>query len=252
MANARKTVDQYQACLAGGAAYHRSDRGLLELQGADRATWLNNLVTNVITTLKPGEANYAFALNVQGRCLFDLNMLVLEEDRIWLDIDQRLIEKARTHLERYIITEDVTLTNLTEHSQRIALIGPRAHEAFDQLGFGNLIPMAWLQHVAGNIGNADVRAMRHDFAGLIGVEFITTGEDAAGAIAKIESTAFQLGFATVERPAIEVLRIEGGIPASVEDIDENVVPPETGQIERGISYHKGCYLGQEEIGRAHV
>src|SRR5262249_36866033 len=32
-------------------------------------------------------------------------------------------------------------------------------------------------------------------------------------------------------------------------IDEDVVPPETGQIERGISYHKGCYLGQEVIER---
>ena len=48
---------------------------------------------------------------------------------------------------------------------------------------------------------------------------------------------------------LDVLRIEAGIPWLGRDIDATVLPPETGQIERGISYHKGCYVGQEIIER---
>jgi folate-binding protein YgfZ len=55
------------------------------------------------------------------------------------------------------------------------------------------------------------------------------------------------------RPAgfdtLDVLRIEAGIPWLGRDIDERTLPPETGQVARGISYNKGCYLGQEVIER---
>lgn len=248
MVNSPEISQQYEACLRNVGVYHRADRGLIELQGPDRAAWLNNLVTNVIVNLKPGEGNYAFAVNIKGRTVFDLNMLVLE-DRIWLDIDRRLIENALLHLKHYLITEDVTLTDITEQSLRIAVLGPRAHEIVDKLGLGNLIPMAWLQHTVGQIEKSDVRMMRHDFAGIIGTEFLIQGENAEAATARIVAAAADLGAATVDKAAVEILRIEAGIPASVEDIDEDVVPPETGQIERGINYHKGCYLGQEVIER---
>ena len=46
-----------------------------------------------------------------------------------------------------------------------------------------------------------------------------------------------------------MLRIEAGLPWLGRDLDEHVLPPETGQVERGISFHKGCYLGQEIIER---
>jgi folate-binding protein YgfZ len=55
--------------------------------------------------------------------------------------------------------------------------------------------------------------------------------------------------ARLDAGTVEILRIEAGIPASVADIDGDVLPPETLQIERGISYRKGCYLGQEVIER---
>lgn len=48
---------------------------------------------------------------------------------------------------------------------------------------------------------------------------------------------------------LEVLRIEAGIPWLGRDLDETVLPPETGRKARGVSYTKGCYLGQEILER---
>lgn len=238
-------LSEYTSALTGAALYSISDRGLIEITGKDRASWLHNLVTNEVKKLQPGEGNYAFAVNIKGRCVFDGNMLV-EADRILLDVDLRWIDVAIKHLTRYTITEDVTLKNVSAAYRRVALMGPGAAGVVGRLCGVNLTPMAQLQHVIVKIADADVRMFRNDFAGLPIAEFIipiessdrvTTAFDAAGRLPRISDDA------------VRMLRIEAGIPASVDDIDEDVVPPETMQIERGISYHKGCYLGQEVIER---
>ncbi len=68
----RDMAADYRAIADGPALVDRGERGLLEVTGADRATWLHNLTTNNVKTLAPGEGHYAFVLNVQGRILFDL------------------------------------------------------------------------------------------------------------------------------------------------------------------------------------
>jgi len=49
--------------------------------------------------------------------------------------------------------------------------------------------------------------------------------------------------------ALEMARIEAGIPRFSVDIDETNLAPEAGIEERAISYSKGCYIGQEVIAR---
>ncbi|RIK67028.1 MAG: hypothetical protein DCC65_07345 [Planctomycetota bacterium] len=241
-------LSQYRTCLKQGGWFARPGRGLLEVSGADRAAWLNNLVTNVIKTLQPGEGNYAFAVNVKGRVVFDLNMLVLE-DRIWLDMDSRVFASARAHLDRFIITEDVRLVDISDRHARLAVIGPSAPRAIAELGLENLTPMSQLQHRAARVAHTDLRMIRHDLAGLPGAELILPADQAAWLRGTVAHSCQVNGMAELGPEVFEILRIEAGIPASVDDIDDEVVPPETGQIERGISYHKGCYLGQEVIER---
>src|SRR5205823_13062557 len=49
--------------------------------------------------------------------------------------------------------------------------------------------------------------------------------------------------------ALEMARIEAGIPRFAADMDETNLPPESGIEERAVSYTKGCYIGQEVIAR---
>lgn len=57
------------------------------------------------------------------------------------------------------------------------------------------------------------------------------------------------GITPVGLDALQVLRTEAGIPWSLEDIDNGVLPGETRQVERAVSFQKGCYLGQEVVER---
>jgi folate-binding protein YgfZ len=49
--------------------------------------------------------------------------------------------------------------------------------------------------------------------------------------------------------ALEMVRIEAGIPRFGLDMDESNLPPESGIDSRAVSYTKGCYIGQEVIAR---
>jgi folate-binding protein YgfZ len=51
--------------------------------------------------------------------------------------------------------------------------------------------------------------------------------------------------------ALEIARIEAGIPRFGADMDESNLPPEAGLDARAVSYSKGCYIGQEIINRIH-
>ena len=55
-----------------------------------------------------------------------------------------------------------------------------------------------------------------------------------------------LGDADLER-----LRIEAGTPRFGRELDDRVLPAETGLVERAVSFTKGCYPGQEPIARQH-
>lgn len=238
----------YDAVLNSGGVIERRDRGLIEVTGADRATWLNNLVTNVVKTLSPGEGNYAFCANVKGRIVFDLNILV-RDDAIWVDVDAGWVEKAMSWFDRYIITEDVKLTDRTAEHARIGVVGSAAKETCKALGFGNLVPKAWLQHETHELHGARVTMVRHDFVGLIGAEFLVFGDTREAASTAIIEAARSANAVEMSNELLDTLRIEAGIPASVYDIDEDVIVAEAGQIERGVSYQKGCYLGQEVVER---
>jgi folate-binding protein YgfZ len=56
---------------------------------------------------------------------------------------------------------------------------------------------------------------------------------------------------TLDDTDLERLRIEAGTPRFGHELDDRVLPAETGLVERAVSFTKGCYPGQEPIARQH-
>jgi folate-binding protein YgfZ len=234
---------EYRAARERVALFDRSDRGLAELTGRDRKEWLHNLVTNTVKTLDENRGVYAFAIDLKGRTLFDLNILNLP-DRIWVDILAGACAAALAHLDRYLISEDVRMCEVTERFARLGVAGPESVELAARLGASTPSAMAALDSLP--LEGGEGRLVRHDFAGVIGFELIVPREVAADWWQRLTQgeAVPAAGFA-----ALDALRVEAAIPWLGRDIDDKVIPPETGQVERGISYRKGCYLGQEVIER---
>ncbi len=239
----------YEAVRLAGGFMQNTQRRLVEITGADRASWLHNLTTNTISTLQPGDGNYAFAITIQGRTVCDLNCLVLE-DRLWIDLDGRWADESIAHLGKYRVIEDVDINDVTSAWTRIDVIGPKTATLIERLGLGhNFAVYADLQHSSSQIDGHDVRLVKNDLGPMLAATLYTPSTSADAIQSKVQTLATDLNMVELDQDLLTIIRIEAGVPQSVDDIDSEVIPPETLQTERGISYVKGCYLGQEVIER---
>src|SRR5947208_17144037 len=74
--------------------------------------------------------------------------------------------------------------------------------------------------------------------------------DSLGIVAdKLTNAVKTLGGRLCGWNAFEIARIEASIPRFGVDMDETNIPLEAGLENRGISFNKGCYIGQEVISR---
>src|SRR5271168_5291981 len=123
----------YEALMTSAALLDLSRRGRIRLTGEDRARLLHAMTTNHVQQLKPGDGCYAFFLNAQGRILGDVNLFCLE-DHFLLDTEPETRHKLFEHLDRYIIADDVTLTDETDRLSTIAIEGPEAPAILTKIG----------------------------------------------------------------------------------------------------------------------
>jgi aminomethyltransferase len=114
-----------QALRESAAWVHLPDRGVIAATGEDRARLLHAMCTNDVQSLKPGQAVYAFFLNAQGRILSDA-WILCQPDALWIDVEPECREKVFTHLDKFIIADDVTLEDISSRAPVIELFGPRA------------------------------------------------------------------------------------------------------------------------------
>ena len=82
------------------------------MSGADRASYLQGLLTNDIQALTPGTGCYAAWLTPQGRMLTDLHVFE-SGDMILLDVPADELAATLQRLDQFLFSEDVQLADLS-------------------------------------------------------------------------------------------------------------------------------------------
>lgn len=104
------SLDGYQAVQAQGGVVRRTDRRVLAVSGADRASWLQGLLTNDVEAMSEGDLRYAAYLTPQGRMITDMNV-VAHGNRLLLDVPAPLAAALRDKFDALIFSEDVQITD---------------------------------------------------------------------------------------------------------------------------------------------
>ena len=115
----------YEAARHHAAFVDRSDRARIVVSGADRASFLQGLLTNDVVALKAGQGCYAAYLTPQGRMIADLSVYELG-DVILLTLDRGVKETVLAKLDHVIFSEDVQLGDVTDTFAQIGVVGPDA------------------------------------------------------------------------------------------------------------------------------
>jgi folate-binding protein YgfZ len=127
----------------------------------------------------------------------------------------------------------------------IALVGPEARDVLGRAGLAVPATPAGEDHVAGRLGETGVVAARASDMPAGGWVVHAPGAAVEAATSALRAA----GAAALGAEALDVLRVEDGVPWYGPDVTDANLLHETGRVAQYHSPTKGCYVGQEVIAR---
>jgi len=212
-------------CARRGVLIKPTTLGTIRVTGKDRLTWLNGLVTCDLAPKKPGDAAYGLAVSKTGKIMDEVYVLVGKEE-LWVGVRSDHAAELVSSLDRYLVMEDAEIAVADGFEWRMVM-GARAAEAVAAL------------RAAGAGAGLVLRG------GLATAIVCAPESHAAAVVSAIEAACTPVRLAS---PAgWERLRVEHGIPEYGIDFDRDNYPQEPALEKDGVSFEKGCYLGQEAV-----
>lgn len=230
---------------AGAGLIDLCTRGRIEIGGAEAVLFLNGLITNDVKALADNSWMAAAFPNVQGRMLAHARVLRRGETFLF-DTEAVTREQIIKTLGRFTLAGDFRVTDVTSDTALVSVQGKSAAgmvrsvlgEDAAQLERGRVLNAEWKE-----FGISIIRATH---TAEDGFDLFTS----AAAAPSLWDALSKAGARPVGFDALEILRIEAGLPRYGVDIDETKVVLETG-LDDAVSFTKGCYIGQEIIARIH-
>jgi folate-binding protein YgfZ len=229
-----------------------AEMGVLDVAGAEAATFLHGQLTQDIEHLAPGMARWAGYCSAKGRLMASLRVW-RSEDRIRLALSRPLARPIAKRLAMFVLRAKAKVTDASDAFVVFGLMGQATAQAFvaqaqaREQGSRLTVPSAEASSVTAR-------------AELVGLPTVHTG--GATAIprwllivpAELATATWQdlLALAPAISPQAwrhgEVL---SGVPRIVSGTSECFVPQMVNfESVDGVSFTKGCYPGQEVVARS--
>jgi folate-binding protein YgfZ len=227
----------------GAGIFRLGARRVLAVRGADRVRWLDGMLSNDVRSLGAERAGcHACVLTRTGRVVADLHVLWRPEE-IWLDLEAAAVAPVRTHLEKFIIADDVRLDDAS--IERLGVEGPEARAVLEAAAPGlPALESSSELHLAGH----SLQMAAWGFSGELAFQLFAPPDSSAVLVDALLEAGRSAGALEAGPEALEILRIEAGIPRFGTELDESVLPDEA-RLDAAVSTTKGCYTGQEVVAR---
>ncbi len=247
---------EYDAVRQGAGVVDRDDVAHLVLTGRDPVRMIQGLITGDLSNAPEDRAVYGVMLTPKGRTIAELRAHKRTADgatEVWLQLPREVLEGATSHLRRSVPPLYARWKDVSEDRGMIGVYGPRAAELLTSV-LGESVSPLEEDHIAASEWQ--------------GIELLLIGTRYGGgeegfdllversSMATLREALLGAGDGWVRRvgfEALEVLRIEAGVPRGGHELTEASIPTEAfeaiGLMPRAISFDKGCYTGQEVIVR---
>jgi folate-binding protein YgfZ len=232
----------------GAGLLDLSSRGRLLVTGSEAVAFLNGLITNDMKTLAEHRWMPAVFPNVQGRLLASVRVIRLADDggkpSFLIDTEPASRDRVLQTIQRFTLAGDFHVTDLTTTTALLSLQGKAASDKLNkvlsnstsELAGNQVLQTSWQDQQISVTPATHTRTSGYDL-------FVSEPQAALLWHALVKTGARPVGY-----DALEILRIEAGVPRYGLDMDDTTVVTET-NLDEAVSYTKGCYVGQEIIAR---
>ena len=263
---------EYAAVREGGCGViDLSNRGRILVSGTEAVQFLNGLITNDMKTLAVGSWMPAAFPNVQGRLIASVRVIRLNDEgtdrnvcpTFLIDTEAATHERVLKTIERFTLAGDFRVTDATSQTAQLSVQGKKASEIVRavlgeeaaSLAANQATQIAQIRTGSSSDRVTRVSATTDEITdGFTVIRASHTAEDGFDLIVNslqasdLWEALQSAGARPVGFDALEMLRIEAGLPRYGVDMDESNVVTETA-LDDAVSYTKGCYVGQEIIAR---
>ncbi|MCL5267550.1 MAG: aminomethyltransferase family protein [Bacteroidetes bacterium] len=245
--------EEYSAARRYAAFFDLSHFGKLRLTGKDALDFLNRISTNDLNGMRPGMGKQTFLATEKGRVV-DLCTVYAQQGSLLLQTSPGNSENVKKWIEKFIISEDVRVEDVTHNFPMFFVAGTSAADFLKHIAHSShrtlldIDKMPRHNFIRTFLGSKEILLARTNMAVGDGYIIIVNPDDTETIWNSLIESSRKLGGSPAGLETFEVLRIENGTPFHPHELNEEVNPLEV-NIMDAISDRKGCYIGQEVIAR---
>jgi len=214
-----------------------SHRSLIRISGTHASDFLQGLITNDMQHLEDDQKGsiYAVMLNHQGRLLYDVIIYATELDSFLIECDSALLQEVFKHLKMYRVRKKVDIATMEDLSVWSVFRNP------------DILLLEEQEKIDVELKSSDgmYTFTRDPRLKSLGWRFIMSGSCSPKEII--------LNHTVEPGECYRTLLYKVGIGEGVNDLPPGACLPLECNADylHGISFHKGCYIGQELTARTH-
>ncbi len=217
--------------------------GLIQISGPDAATFLQGQLTCDVRDISATHSSAGAYCNIKGRIIATFRIFQLN-DNYYLLLPKTMIETMINKLNKYAVFSKVTLT---DHSDQLAIIGCHGDNVDHQLSLSqyfNTLPETVNDAIQTN--DATILKTSASMSGKVSRYICITSITAKQTLMQHLQQHLQLG----DLDHWNLLTIHAGTPEIYPTTTEMFTPHDVNLPKiGGVSFDKGCYLGQEIVAR---
>jgi aminomethyltransferase len=239
--------DEHRAVRTAAGLFDLCHMGRVELNGPDRAAFLEYIQTTRVADAVPGEARYALLCDERGMTLDDLVFYVFP-DRILVVINASNRDKDLTwmrakHAERRF---DCTIDDRSESLAMLAIQGPRSLAIAGKLTTNAIGDLGYYRALEGNFAGAKAVLARTGYTGEDGFEVYVEREHAPRIWREMLDVGGPLGLLPIGLGARDTLRLEAAMPLYGHELNAETSPLEAG-LGFAVKLDRGDFVGRDAL-----
>ncbi|WFA85406.1 glycine cleavage system aminomethyltransferase GcvT [Paenibacillus amylolyticus] len=237
---------EHEAVRERAGLFDVSHMGEFTVQGEQAEVFLQQMMTNDVTTLVPGQAQYTLMCYPDGGVVDDLLVYKLEDQHYMLVVNASNIDKDWAWLQEHLIP-GVSMNNDSEQTALLALQGPLAVDIIGKVtdtDVSSIEPFRFVQDA--EVCGVKLLLSRTGYTGEDGFELYVPADQAAVVWNGLMQAGEGHGLVPTGLGARDTLRFEARLPLYGQELSATISPLEAG-VGMFVKLNAGPFIGHEAL-----
>lgn len=237
--------EEHEAVRTKAGLFDVSHMGEIEVKGTGSLRFLQKMMTNDVSTMKDGGAQYTAMCYPDGGTVDDLLVYKKADNDYLLVVNAANTDKDYEWLKEHI-TEDVEIENISSNVAQLALQGPLAEQTLQKLTETDLSQIKFFKFIDGvEVAGETTLVSRTGYTGEDGFEIYCSNDAAPKLWSAILEAGKELGVLPIGLGARDTLRFEANLALYGQELSKDITP-----IEAGVGFAVKPNKEEDFLGKA--